>query len=269
MSQISKKTHTTILFTIVSLFLMSNSTMAAPVPIDTSALDRSLSSDSKFGLGFTQSIAQRPFTGVDEQTFGLPYISYRNQGFYIEGLNVGYKLFTKNSFNLEILATPRFYEVKSSFASNGELDGIDETRPTYLAGFSAQYSTKPIIFTFQVLQDLLESDGLELIGSASKAFHISDSFSLSPTLAVTYQDSDLVDHFYGVQSHEVAANRSAYGGNSTTNYSLALTTIWDISKHIQLLGQLKYEALGSGITNSPIIDKDSINTGVIGAVYRF
>lgn len=37
---------------------------------------------------------------------------------------------------IDLLATPRFYEVKAAFADDGELNGIDETKPTYLAGLS-------------------------------------------------------------------------------------------------------------------------------------
>lgn len=242
---------------------------AAPVPVDTSALDRSQRSDTQLGIGYTLSTAERPFVGVNSQTTSLPYIVLSYKDVYIEGLNIGYKLWEKQQVSVDVLATPRFYEVKESFASGGELNGIDKTNPTYLAGISAQYRSKPVTFTLQLLGDFLESDGYEFVASASKAYKVNDAITLAPALGVTYQDADFVDHFYGVQANEVNVNRPEYGGNASSNYHLSVTTFWNASTHIQLLAQIKYESLGSGTTNSPIVDEDSIVTAVIGAVYLF
>ena len=248
--------------------LYSAMIIAAPVPVQTSTLDKSLSTDTEYGIGLTTSIAQRPFVGVDDQDTSLIYLRYRYKDFYIEGLDIGYQFYDKNNVSINLLATPRFYEVEAAFADKGELDGIDRTRPTYFAGISAQYQTQPALFTLQVLTDVQESDGNEIIVAASKAFKPYKSLNLSPTIGITYQDAALVDHFYGVQANEVRTGRPEYGGNASTNYHLSLTAIWDASKHIQLLGQVKYEVLGSGITDSPIVDEDSITTAVVGFVYR-
>jgi outer membrane scaffolding protein for murein synthesis (MipA/OmpV family) len=251
------------------LLLITNIALAAPVPVDTSALDRSVTDENRFGLGGTTSIAQRPFIGVDDQSTSLPYIKYRYQDFYIEGINIGYNLQKSERSSIELLATPRFYEVKQSFADNGELNGIEETKPTYLAGASGQYSLGPVTLTMQLLADVIESDGYEFILSASKTFKPSADVTLAPSMGVTYQDSELVDHFYGVQANEIAVGRPLYEADASLNPHLSVTAIWQASKHIQLLGQVKYEKLGDGITDSPIVDEDSIFTSVIGAVYLF
>ena len=251
------------------LLLTTNTVFAAPVPVDTSALDRSLTDKNRFGLGGTTSLAQRPFIGVDDQSTSLPYIKYRYQDFYIEGINIGYNLYKTEQSSIELLATPRFYEVKQSFADDGELNGIDETKPTYLAGVSAQYQLGPATLTMQLLSDIQESDGYEFILSASKPFKPHANVTIAPSIGVTYQSDELVDHFYGVQANEVAINRPLYQADASLNPHLSVTAIWQASKHIQLLGQIKYEQLGDGITDSPIVDEDSIITSVIGAVYLF
>ena len=251
------------------LLLITKIALGAPVPVDTSALDRSVTDETRFGLGGTTSVAQRPFIGVDDQSTSLPYIKYRYQDFYIEGINIGYNLYRTEQSSIELLATPRFYEVKQSFADNGELNGIDETKPTYLAGLSAQYQLGPATLTMQLLSDIKESDGYEFILSTSKSFKPHADVTIAPSIGVTYQDSELVDHFYGVQANEIAVGRPLYEADASLNPHLSITAIWQASKHIQLLGQIKYEQLGDGITDSPIVDEDSIFTSVIGAVYLF
>ena len=242
---------------------------AAPVAIETSTLDKDAGNTTNYGIGFTSSFAQRPFVGVDVQDASLPYFSLRYKDFYVEGLNIGYRIWTNDKFLVDVLATPRFYEVKSSFADNNQLDGIEETKRTYFAGVSTQYAAKHLTFTLQVLTDVIESDGSEFVVTGSKAVKLGKSFTLTPTAGITYQDSKLVDHFYGVQDNEVATGRPAYGGEDSTNFHVSLTGVWDTTKHIQLLGQLKYEKLGGGIGDSPIIDDTDIVTLALGLVYRF
>ena len=243
--------------------------ISAPAPIITSTQNLSDTQDHDFGIGLTSSIAKRPFVGVDDQFAALPYFSYRHNGFYIEGLDVGFNLVNNTDYSLDVLATPRFYEVKPSFADNGELDGIDSTKESYFAGLSMQRKTEEVIYTFQLLHDLLESDGNELVVQAAKQFQIVDSFSLTPSLGFTYQDDKLVDHYYGVQAKESGAGRPQYEGEDSTNYNVTLNANWLYSRNIELLGQVKYEVIGDGITDSPIVDEDAIYNFTVGAIYRF
>lgn len=252
----------------LSLYFASR-VQAAPAPIITSTLETEERQDNAFGFGATVSVAQRPFVGVENQTTSLLYLSYKYKRFYIEGLDVGFKLFDNKSYNINLLATPRFYEVEAGFAKNGELEGIDKTKPTYFAGISSQFQTDIATLTVQLLSDIKESDGNEAVVSASKSIKLTSQFTLSPSIGLTYQDSRLVDHFYGVQANEVRANRPAYQGRVTVNYNASLTASWYMTRHIELLGQIKYEVLGDGITDSPIVDEDSIASATLGAVYRF
>lgn len=248
--------------------LMPISVVAAPVAINTSVIDNP-NKEARFGIGGTRSVAQRPFVGVDDQSTSLPYISFKYDDFYIEGVDIGYTLVSNKHYKFDILATPRFYERKESFASGGELQGIGETKQTYFGGVSAQFNIEPVTLTVQLLRDLLESDGIEAAATVSKGFSLTKTFSLIPAIGVTWQDSELVDHFYGVSANEVQAGRPLYEGASSLNYNASLTASWDISQHIQLLGLIKYEIFDDGITNSSIVDEDAILQSAIGAVYRF
>ncbi len=257
------------LLTIGLFTTVATQTMAAPVPIDSSVFDRDAISDTKYGIGITFSVAQRPFEGVDNQLTSLPYLSFRYKDLYVEGTDVGFKLVAKEKYSLDIVVTPRYYETQPSFANNGELDGIDKTKQTFFAGLSSQYRSDFAIYTVQLLKDIKESDGTELVATISKSFKVSKSLSLSPALGFTWQDSNLVDHFYGVQANEVIANRPLYKAQSSLNYYASLTTVWSMTKQVQLLAQLKYEVLGSGITRSPIVNETAITSYVLGTVYRF
>lgn len=248
---------------------LANTAISAPAPIITSTQSLADTQDGAFGIGLTSSIAQRPFVGVDDQTAVLPYFSYRYKHFYIEGLDAGFKLINDAEYSLDVLATPRFYEVKSSFADNSELDGINSTKESYFGGFSIQIKADHATYTFQLLHDLIESDGNELVMQVAKQLQIADNFSLTPSAGLTYQDNKLVDHYYGVQANESIAGRPQYEGKGSTNFNVTLNANWRISKNIDLLGQVKYEVPDNGITDSPIVDEDALYNFTVGAIYRF
>ena len=254
---------------VLASFLLVSWAYAAPAPIITSTIEPQADKKQNFAIGLTSSVAQRPFVGVDNQTTSLIYISTRYKTFYIEGLDAGVNLLQSDNFNLDILATPRYYEVKASFADNGELNGIDETRPTYLLGVSMQTGLGDVNATLQLLHDVIESDGNEAVLQFSKSFKATGDLTLSPSIGATYQDKKLVNHFYGVQVNEVIANRAFYSAKSSVNYNATIHAKWNVSRHIELLGQIRYEALGDGITDSPIVDEDSIYSLTIGVLYRF
>lgn len=124
-------------------------------------------------------------------------------------------------------------------------------------------------YTFQLLHDLIESNGNEIVVQASKSFQPGKTVTLTPSIGFTYQDEKLVDYYYGVQSNEVQPGRPKYQGKGAMNYNVTLNANLKVTKHIELLGQLKYEVLGSGITDSPIINEKNIYFFTVGAVYRF
>jgi len=240
---------------LLPLTFIATTAYSAPVPIDSSVLTKNSKSDNHYGIGATISVAQRPFIGVDDQTTSLPYLSFRYKDFYVEGTNVGYKFVNQSKHKLDFLLTPRYYEVQETFADNGELDGIRKTKQTYFAGLSYQFQTKFATYTAQVLKDVVESDGTELVATASKTFTASKFVKIAPTIGLTWQDNALIDHFYGVRSNEVVTNRPQYSGESSLNYFASLTSAWNVTQHVQLLAQLEYEVLGDGITKSVISDQ--------------
>ena len=241
----------------------------APAPIVTSIQDNAEGEEETLGLGLTVSLAKRPFVGVKDQTALLPYVSYRYQRFYVEGLDLGLHLHQKSNYRIDLLATPRFFEVKPGFADAGELNGIDQTNPTYFAGVSAHIRTDAVSVTAQVLHDVLESDGNELVLQFGKTYRPRSTLSLSPSLGLTYQDARLVDYFYGVQANEVAAGRPQYAGRAALNYNVTLNASWRLYPQWDVLGQLKYERLGDGISDSPIVNESWLYYLTLGAVYRF
>lgn len=106
---------------------------AAPVSINTSQLDSQESGD-KFAIGVTRSNTSRSYEGIGDQSATLPYLSAQAGGFYIEGLDIGYKITENPTLNWDLVAIPRFlgYEENDS----QRLSGLNDTHYSYHGGIS-------------------------------------------------------------------------------------------------------------------------------------
>ncbi len=254
---------------ISSLLIASSLAVAAPTAINTPLSRAPLDDTSHFGIGATTSITERPFVGVDEQHEGLPYFSLRYKRFSVEGLDAGLDLFKYDNSVFGLLVTPRFYEVTSGFADDGELNGIETTHRTAFAGLSYDYQHALFQVSANALKDIgNESDGLEASFTISRGINGGD-FTIAPSLGVVWQDGRLVEHFYAVDDDETAPGRPAYGEHSSLNYQAALTAIWTPGKHWHFLAVVKEDYLGEGIADSPIIDERSQTSVAIGGIFYF
>ncbi|MDF1781673.1 MAG: MipA/OmpV family protein [Alcanivoracaceae bacterium] len=242
---------------------------AAPVSVDSSAVREAKTDDTRFGIGATTSINQRPFLGVGTQQESLPYFSFSWGRIAVEGLDITVDLFRNDQQSFGFIATPRFYEVTSGFAKEGELNGISSTDDTWFAGLNYRRKLGSYYIIANAITDVgNESDGNEVTLTVNRPYHF-DRVSLIPAIGVVWQDKKLVNHFYGVDNDETTPTRSIYQNESSLNYQASLTAVFQPSTHWQFLGAVKVDALGSGISDSPIIDEDVLPSALVGAVYRF
>ena len=242
---------------------------AAPVSVDSSAVREAKTDDTRFGIGATTSLNQRPFLGVGTQQESLPYFSFTWGPVSMEGLDLTVDLLRNDQQSFGFIATPRFYEVTSGFAKDGELNGISTTDDTWFAGLNYRRKLGKYYIVMNAITDVgNESDGNEITLTVNRPYQF-DRISLIPAIGVVWQDQKLVNHFYGVDNDESTPTRPVYQNESSLNYQASLTAVWHPTVHWQFLGALKVDALGTGITDSPIIDEDVLPSALVGAVYRF
>lgn len=239
---------------------------AAPVSIDASQIDGDTESQ-QFAIGLTRSITSRNYKGIADQSATLPYISASWGDFYIEGLNVGYKLSKSDELSWGLLAVPRFLGYGED--NSTVLAGLDDTQYSYHGGISANYQGGFGRLNVQALTDLLdESRGSEIIATLSHSYRFGD-LTLSPAVSLNWQDAKLVGHYYGVTPEQATTDRSAYEGNSVVNASLALSAGYALSDKLQVIGQTRLDQYGSAIKESPLVDEDTTQSASIGLIYAF
>lgn len=93
--------------------------------------------------------------------------------------------------------------------------------------------------------------------------------SLALTAGAEWRSDSLVDYYYGVQRQEAFPGRPQYQGRSAINPFVRLAASHALNSRWKLTAVAEHERLGAGIRQSPIIERDSINTFFVGLYYQF
>jgi len=214
---------------------------------------------------------QQPDTGIAR----IPYLTARKNGFYINGINVGYELTAdpdpfvapKPSLRIDILGVPRFLGYKAK--ESPVLEGLDDTDYSIHAGLSFSLVSGPVGLNLQMLTDVLGvSDGSELSGTISKTFSW-NKLSLTPAFNINWQDEALTDHYYGVNTIDATATRAQYSAGPVFNTAVSITAGYPITPKLNAFGAIRMDQFGDEITESPIVDEDTTSSATFGLVYNF
>ena len=71
-----------------------------------------------------------------------------------------------------------------------------------------------------------------------------------------------------IPEQEAIPGRPSYMGQSTWNWDLNITTLWDLSERWQLFALLNREGLGKQIKASPLVERSSAYSLLFSISYR-
>lgn len=219
----------------------------------------------------------------------LPRIRYYGERWFLENLEFGYTLSDQPSLMVNAIATPGYdrlffyrWDPSNFFIDIGgvavdpttnlsyiNLAGLSTRRLAYLAGVELSGGIELVEWQLQMLHDVTGvHDGSEIrlgfalnLDAGSWRNHIG--------AGATWKSEALVDYYYGIRQSEVTNGRHFYQGRATLNPYFKIAMARPINEHWLYRMHLHYESLGSGITDSPIVQDDYVLTVFIGGDYHF
>jgi outer membrane protein len=201
------------------------------------------------GVAYQQQI----YKGFDQRTIAIPLLGYVGEKLNVFGPFVSYSLFKKNDWAFDLNLSPRFNGFDDE--DSDFFIGMQERKDSLDAGFALKYNPNNWSYQFKALTDVLsKSNGTDIELNFTRKFKYK-FLTIEPSLSIQHLDKNLTDYYYGVQQLEVTSNRSYFEGSSTINKSLnlSLTTPSPIGLVRLDLGNTWF---GSGITDSPLVEKD-------------
>lgn len=219
-------------------------------------------------LGVASSWQQSYVIGEDDDPKYLPYINVQYGLFVLnyDGLGITKKVGKADQFSA-------LFNLRESTIDHGDNDVLSNLKKRDDATDLAllwTHNTSLVDFTGGVVFDVSDThQGYEALLGLSKQY-VTQKFGIfKPAATISYQSEDLVDYYYGVSTAEADAKIAAYEGDASVNAQLSFTHIYPINDNWHTATVVSYDYLGSGISDSPIVERDNYWTGALALFYKF
>jgi MipA family protein len=244
-----------------------------------------------FSLALGAGVRTNPLvSGEDIPLVLVPHVSYYGKRFFLDDLDLGFTLAESNSNTLSLIASPDYDRVYfyrtdlqnffiTGYAPTGSAlytaattelrdsgnAGQEFTqrprRVTYLAGPEWTFKYEGITGQLDFLHEITGADHGNEIRAALGMPLLKAKGTLSANVGITWNDAAIIDYFYGEPG--IYRPGAALNPFAKLAYTVPLSSKWRLDAFTE------YEHLGSAIVSSPIIDKHSVTTVFVGAVYAF
>ena len=227
-----------------------------------------------YALGVAYSVSESPYQGVDSSGFAYPYLtSFRHNAFtndwlILTGGDAGVRWVNDAGWVLGAVARIRTEGTDTTLLD--ELADIDVRKWTIEAAPLVGWRAWPVHFELKHYQEIFSD-----YGGPTTEFQLSLPREhpwgwFVPSVTLLRNSAGHNRYYYGISDAEAAANPGLepYSPGSSLNVKARISMGYAINNRWLLSVSLNHEWLGSEITGSPIVDKDSIWSGNVGIAYN-
>ena len=227
---------------------------------------------NNYALGVHVSVAQSPYTNAKNSVIVYPYLT----SFQHPSLTDDWLLLSDGDLGIRSVresgwvfgAVGRIQTLGLGSERPDELIGLNEKQWTVELAPLVGYRGWPIHVTAKAYKEISGRHG-GWIGELRFELPFEKSWGyIVPALNLSRLDDTYSNHYFQVTPQESLPNRPVYVPGAATNLAAQLTWGYQISEKWLLSGKVSYEKLDSVISDSPIVDKDSLWSAGIGLAYN-
>ena len=224
--------------------------------------------DSFFGLGIGLNSERSPYQGVGYENHVIPVVSYESRLFSVQGKTADVHVLGDETLSFSARAEYGFgdgYKASDSSA----LTGMSHRKEAIWLGGVVEWDAGWADLTASWLGDTSGRSEGQQVGLALERDIPMGALQLTPRIGAIWQDRNFVDYYYGVRASEARPGRAAYGGKSTINTELGMRAQYSLTNRQMVFLDLSANRVGSGIQDSPIVDRTWLPAVRAGYLYRF
>jgi outer membrane protein len=232
---------------------------------DMNILKKELSNSVGVGLFYSQSI----YNGASNTFLPIPVVHVDYDGFFFHGYQAGYSFIKQNNAKVSLLIKPNLTNYSGS--DSDALAGMEGRKISLNAGLQASYRYKLIKVSAAAVHDVTDrTNGSEVSGTLAAGLPLLDNrLLLTSLVSLSYQDSRVVNYYYGVKDSEATSGRSAYTPGGALNWTAGVAGKYAFAEHWKATLGYYLRHFGSAITDSPIVDRSYSSIGILGVSYVF
>ena len=224
-----------------------------------------------YALGVAYSTSQRPYIGAENSSFAYPYLtSFRHNAFtddwlILTGGEAGFRWVSQSDWILGLVG--RINTQGTGATAIEDLLGFDTRNWAVEMSPVIGWRRWPVHLEMRRYVEVFSDYGgpsTELW--ASVPWEYSRGWVV-PSVKLIRNSSERNRYYYGISANQVPGI-DPYDPGSSTNVALDLNVGFAISDKWLLSGKISHEWLGSEITGSPVVARDSLWSGNIGIAYN-
>jgi len=226
--------------------------------------------DYAFGVSFSSS--QNPYVGGENNVFAYPYLtSFRDAAFTDDWLvlregDIGVRWVSKTGLQLGLVGRLQTLGFGNSEAP--VLRGVASPKWTIELAPTIGWRAWPVHIDFKAYTEVMgRHDGWASQLSFSLPYENSRGY-IVPSVRLIRQSEDYTNYYYGVAPSEERPARPAYQPGEAMNTAINVRFGYELSEKWLLSGHVGIEYLDSEISNSPIVDEESIWSASLGLAYN-
>lgn len=220
----------------------------------------------EFGLGLGVQSSKNLYKEIGTQTNAFPVIYAKKGNFQLLGNRAEYRFIDNGKFQLKALGHYRLEGFEADDSTY--LNGMKERESALELGIGASIQTSAGQFSSSLLSDVSGThEGHEFSLGWEKKLPLNQHWVIKPSAEINWRSEDLNNYYYGVNSSEAAANRTAYIANDGTSYSLGIDAFYHIDKQQTVQMGVGVTGWSNDISDSSLVEHDS--TTNIKAAYTF
>lgn len=225
-------------------------------------------SETYFGLGVGLNTERSPYAGVGNETHVIPLVNYESRWLSVHGQTADLHLLGDERLSFSARAEYGFGDGYKGSDSQA-LSGMSNRKESVWLGGVVEWDAGWGDLSASWTGDASGRSKGQQVGLALERDIPLGQLQLTPRIGAMWQDSKFVDYYYGVRAAEARPGRSAYGGKSTISTELGVRAQYSLTPKQTVFLDLSANRVGSGIQDSPIVDRTWLPAVRAGYLYRF
>lgn len=223
---------------------------------------------STWGIGAGVGIKRSPYRGVGNETNALPLLSFQNRYVRIFGATIDAKLPSAGPLDFSLRAK---YGLGDGYKSSDSsyLSGMARRKGGLSLGVATTWHSDLVDVSLEWMRATSNSKGSRLRLTAERSFEVGERLRLTPHVGIERSDRKDVDYYYGVRDSEIRPDRPGYEGRATTDIDVGVRLDYAFTRQHNLFVDLGAQRWGSGVTDSPLVDRSTSPFLRMGYLYRF
>lgn len=227
--------------------------------------------EDQLSVGGAIGYSQYVYKDYDNLVLPIPMVSYESDNFYVRGISAGYYLIKnkQHALALDVSYSPRQFDPDDT--GNRQMKLLNRRHSTAMVGvryrLSADWGQVNVASHIDALD---ESDGgVTADANYGYRFKWNQALSLTPAIGVEWHNDKFNRYYYGVSQREaVASGLTEFKSDSGFLPYVNLTASYQVNPELTTSLALRYTWEPSGVSDSPMVERDGIYSTYFTVTYK-